>query len=289
MDWGRAKNILLVVLVATNIFLISVYGIRYEKSKENNSELYSYTVSQMEKNNINLACEIPEHPSKLPSLTVQYGKYDSDIVNKAIKSASDTDVRAQNDEDFVRIADDLVEECGLKTAGTAISQTVHEQDGAVVVEYENRYGSISLQECYMKVIFQDGKVSRLERRWVEPVEEGETKLEITEPATALLSFIDVIKNERAEANGQIVGAGSNIPMEKILPADTDNVPVKAASEDENNEEDEDTKTVTVQKLDLVYYVENSEIGRDILYDTAFPAWRIEYNDGKIKYISAFEQ
>ena len=54
-------------------------------------------------------------------------------------------------------------------------------------------------------------------------------------------------------------------------------------------DDAESETITVNKLDLVYYVENSKIDREILYDTAFPAWRIEYGDGEIKYISAFEQ
>lgn len=199
MDWGRAKNILLVVLVATNIFLISVYGIRYEQNKENNSELYSYTISQLEKNNILLNCAIPQHPSRLASLTVQYSRYDSSVVNKAVKTASAENPKAEDEEDFIQAADDLVEKCGLKTEGTSVEKTVHEEGGAVAVEYGNRYDNIPLQECYMKVVFQDGKIERLERKWMEPVEEGETKLEITEPATALLSFIDIVKQEK-EAN-----------------------------------------------------------------------------------------
>lgn len=283
MDWGRAKNILLVVLVATNIFLISVYGIRYEQNKENNSELYSYTISQLEKNNILLNCAIPQHPSRLASLTVQYSRYDSSVVNKAVKTASAENPKAEDEEDFIQAADDLVEKCGLKTEGTSVEKTVHEEGGAVAVEYGNRYDNIPLQECYMKVVFQDGKIERLERKWMEPVEEGETKLEITEPATALLSFIDIVKQEKSGESQQenaladVFQSGGDLSIGDLSSQGTDR-DAGAASE-----------TITVNKLDLVYYVENSRIDREILYDTAFPAWRIEYGDGEIKYISAFEQ
>lgn len=37
------------------------------------------------------------------------------------------------------------------------------------------------------------------------------------------------------------------------------------------------------------YADKNGVSENILYDTAFPAWRIEYNGGRIKYISAFEQ
>lgn len=283
MDWGRAKNILLVVLIATNIFLISVYGIRYEQSRENNSELYSYTISQLEKNNISLDCAIPEHPSRLTSLTIQYGRYDSSIVNKAVKKASEESLKIRDDEDFIQAADNLVEKCGLKTPGTSVAQTVHEENGAVTVEYENRYENIPLQECYMKVIFQDGKIERLERKWMEPVEEGETRLEITEPATALLSFIDIVKKER-EDGPQQANTLENVTQSEQYPQIRD-----LSSQETAKNTNTESEKITVNKLDLVYYVENGQIDREILYDTAFPAWRIEYGDGEIKYISAFEQ
>lgn len=49
------------------------------------------------------------------------------------------------------------------------------------------------------------------------------------------------------------------------------------------------ETVNVEKIELVYYADKNGVSENILYDTAFPAWRIEYNGGRIKYISAFEQ
>ena len=105
----------------------------------------------------------------------------------------------------------------------------------------------------MDVTFKDGIIMDLSRQWVKPVEEGSGKLVITEPVTALLSFIDIIGEERS--NGTLA----------------------------------DDDTVIVESIRLVYYVDKDSVSGNILYDTAFPSWRIEYNGGRIKYISAFEQ
>ena len=85
MDWGRAKNIILIVLLITNIFLIGVYGLRYGHSKESNSELYSYTIDKLKANQIELACDMPKSPGKIPALIVQYEEYDKNAVEKAIR------------------------------------------------------------------------------------------------------------------------------------------------------------------------------------------------------------
>lgn len=84
MDWGRAKNIILIVLLITNIFLIGVYGLRYGHSKESNSELYSYTIDKLKANQIELACDMTKSPGKIPALIVQYEEYDKNAVEKAI-------------------------------------------------------------------------------------------------------------------------------------------------------------------------------------------------------------
>ncbi len=268
MDWGRAKNIILVVLVVTNIFLISVYGIKYEQNKENNSELYRYTIEKLKENQIELDCEIPEKPERMPALTVRYEKYDSARINREVEAAGETDSVAGNGQEMREAADELIATCGLDTEGASVAETEENEDGSTTVRYGNYYHGIPLQECYMNVVFRDGKISRLERKWMEPVEEGKTRIEVTEPATALLRFIEIIGEERAEKkNGQTGGR-------------------EEAETASGNEKEE---TVTVSDMYLTYYVNGDEIRRNILYDTAFPAWCIEYGDGQIRYISAYEQ
>ncbi len=48
--------------------------------------------------------------------------------------------------------------------------------------------------------------------------------------------------------------------------------------------------ITIQKIELVYWLDTVNLGLEApISDTAFPAWKITYNDGKIIHIQAFEQ
>ena len=267
MDWGRAKNIILAVLVVTNIFLIAVYGLRYGHAKANNSELRSYTIDKLSENRIELECEIPEKPGKIPALSVRYEKYDSNTVERAIEEiqAADTESssgKPESKEAYEAAAAGFLDDCGLLPSG-GVTAEFTEEEGIAVVHFENSYDGIPLEECYMDVIFTDGIITDFRQQWVEPVEEGAAKLSITEPVTALLSFIDIVNEERRN------GAESpDDEAENALPVD---------------------QTVSVESICLVYYVDKESVGANVLYDTAFPAWRIEYNGGRIRYISAFEQ
>lgn len=252
MDWGKAKNVILIFLVITNIFLIGVYGARYREDKESSSELYSYTIEQLEANDIRMECDIPEKPDRIPTLTIQYEENPSEEkVIAAVMKIRDSEEAAESRAEYEEMAGIFLDECGVSLKDAALAGYEERDDGSVIVTYENHYGRIPLQECAMNVVFRDGYVSRLQRQWISAVEEGTAKLEITEPVTALLSFIDIVKSERNES----------VP-EKI---------------------------VEVEDIRLVYYADKSSVTESILYDTAFPAWQIRYDGGRIRYISAFEQ
>ena len=135
----------------------------------------------------------------------------------------------------------------------------------------------------MDVKFEDGIVAGIERQWIEPVEEGSAKLSITEPITALLGFIDIINDERQSRTD----SGGSLPPEDS--GDTAAEETSSGEESERGSEVSPEETVNVEKIELVYYADKNGVSENILYDTAFPAWRIEYNGGRIKYISAFEQ
>jgi hypothetical protein len=54
-----------------------------------------------------------------------------------------------------------------------------------------------------------------------------------------------------------------------------------------NQEDE---KITVQDISLVYWVDSSVFDTEYtVTDTAFPAWKITYNRGKVQYVLAWDQ
>ena len=55
-------------------------------------------------------------------------------------------------------------------------------------------------------------------------------------------------------------------------------------------ENKGSEKIYVKELSLVYWVDSSSFETESpVTDTAFPAWKISYNDDKIKYIPAWEQ
>jgi hypothetical protein len=50
-----------------------------------------------------------------------------------------------------------------------------------------------------------------------------------------------------------------------------------------------SEKVVIKDMYMVYWIDSYDVEADILYDTALPAWRIEYGNGKVKFISATTQ
>ncbi|MPN35901.1 hypothetical protein SDC9_183403 [bioreactor metagenome] len=48
--------------------------------------------------------------------------------------------------------------------------------------------------------------------------------------------------------------------------------------------------IYVQDISLVFWLDSSAFNAESpVTDTAFPAWKITYNDGKVRYVTAWEQ
>lgn len=241
MDWNKAKNIILIVLIFTNVFLLAVYcGTKKDGGKNSDSDVYKYTMNVLEENNIYYEGDIYSGTMKMYPLTVSYGKYDKNMVENAIKNSRRLSESDRNESGYKKLADELVEKCGFMSENTRFEKVVSEGTSAVVT-YENYYENTPVQECYMKVYFSDGKITDFDRKWMEVISEGETKIELTAQLSALLKFMTEI--------------------------DTD-------------------ERITVYDMDVVYWIDNYDVDGDVLYDTALPAWRISYNSGEVKYISA---
>ena len=87
MDWSKAKNLLIIAFILTNIFL--VYNIRSETLRHNDIQTagskYLDDVEQhLQDNGINIDTHIPEETVSLPMLVVKYKNFDSDKVAKTL-------------------------------------------------------------------------------------------------------------------------------------------------------------------------------------------------------------
>lgn len=244
MDWNKAKNIILIVLLLTNIFLIAAYGVKNSDNGENSdTDVYRYTMNVLEENNIFYKGAVYEGTLRIHPLTVSYGRYDSKIVSNAIRNTRKLSESERTSENYRNISDDFLEKCGFMSENVKFVSIESDSDSAVIT-YENYYKNRPVRECFMKVYFKDGSIADFDRKWMEVVSESESKIEVISQLSALLKFMT---------------------------------------------ETESDEKITVDDMYLVYWIDDYDLSGDILYDTALPAWCINYNNGRIKYISATVQ
>ncbi len=201
--------------------------------------------------------------------------------------------------------------------------------GSGRITFQGCYNDIELKECYIKVIFERGIITDIDYKWYIPVNERSTKQRLTDPAAAILSLISDNMENTLDDSEEIVDendldndAGSDYSNDEIGSGGEDsNNEVVSGGEDSNNEvdsggEDSDDEAGSgddlkdesgsgddaeaAQKrislkgreivgIKLVYYVDDSDMADEILYDTAFPAWEIILDNGSINYFFAFQQ
>jgi regulatory protein YycI of two-component signal transduction system YycFG len=325
MDWSKAKNIILIVLVITNIFLLGAIAVKNLEPEDADESISDYTLSILEENGITVECEVPEGIQKMHALTVSYGKYDTNIVKNAIDRAKALAVIERTEKGYAQAADSLVEKCGFMDDGTRRMSVKIDGDSAVVL-YKNFYKDVPLEECYMTVTFTDGKITDFDRKWMEPVSEGESRTEIMSPYSALLAFMQAAEADRAAAAKN--GADSLTDRAAAAKNGADSLTAGAAAAKNGadsltagaaaakNGADSltngaaaakpaageaaaagsgdaepaaaagSTSSITVEDMYIAYWIEDYDVEGDVLYDTALPAWCIVYNGGQTKYISA---
>lgn len=188
MDWSKAKNVILAVLVLTNLFLGAMYVMKhFQYESDSDDEVYEYTMNVLQENNIFFEGELIERPTRMHTLVVSYGKYDSGIVGNAIENSRSIAV-SSSDEKYMDAASDFLEKCGFMSENVQVSSVIH--DGMrTVVDYDNYYKDIPVEECWMKVVFENGKIVDFDRKWIEIVERSETKIEVISQMSALLMLM----------------------------------------------------------------------------------------------------
>lgn len=194
MNWSKAKNIIIVVLIFTNIFIISMTFLRYKNVQGDNTDIYQYTNEILNENNIYLECELPETVGRMHALTVSYGKYDSNMAKNVMNNTPKIPKEEQTEEGYKEAADKYIEKCNYMNDNVKVSSVEISEDKALVI-YRNYYREIPLEECYMKVSFENGEITDFDRKWMKPENEGGTRIDIMPPVSALLNFMTEIREE----------------------------------------------------------------------------------------------
>lgn len=253
MDWSKAKNILIVALIITNLFLLFMY---LEKNGEEQGIQGSKELSRMlESNNIHLKTEIPKQPEKTRVLELIYGSLEEGQV-AGLLADSQYSVGKGSLEDlkekYIESASNLTKACfgNIDLAYTSVApvKASEEEGNLVEVRFIQECEGIAIAGNPIVVTYKDGRPVDITRRYISSWEKSKKGVEVMTPEEALLIFI----SQKGEGK------------------------------------------IDVEKMNLVYWVGDSDIigkgqqENSFVSDTAFPAWRISYNGGKVKIIEAMK-
>lgn len=251
MDWTKAKTILIIALIVTDIFLIVTYGGRKDEEEFGNTEAL---IAVLESSNIYVdSGDIPDRHRNMPALAVEYKGVSQDEINALIES---TETAAADDSDgaYKEAAEDFVSYLGMMSEYIGGAKVVREPaenensgagGGEVKVVFGCEIDETKLDGSYMICTFSDRKVIDFDSYWLEPGEFSTKKQETISAAVALITYM---------------------------------------SEREEREE------VHISGIELVYWVNSASYdSMAAVTDTALPTWRITFDDGKTVHIEAFER
>lgn len=252
MDWTKAKTIVIVALLMTNIVFVGSYLFGFGQP-DVIEDVEKNTVDLLAQKNIYLETEIPEQSRKMAVLSVKYNKLKYDIETEVMKQQTPLLKNNPNKEDYVSISKEFIKTCGVYNE-TVEFQSFETKEGKSYVQFKNVYKGIPIEESYMNCIIEDGKVVDFQRKWFDPVAFGDTKKKVVSATTALVKFMT--KKEQEKENSQL-----------------------------------EPEAIYIEDISLVYWLYSYTFDGEVSTseDTAFPAWKITYNNGEKDYILAYQQ
>lgn len=76
MNWSRAKTILIIALVITNVFLLSVYHKNAKADADRIAESTASAIEYLESRGIEIDCEVPKNIETMPVITLSFSQGD---------------------------------------------------------------------------------------------------------------------------------------------------------------------------------------------------------------------
>ena len=187
MDWTKAKSILIVALIVTNLVLIAAYLIKNERV-EDTSEMQDATIKLLAEKNIFLKTVIPKEQPKMPKLTVQYDTINEDVINEQLKLQSPIGGAEPSDAALIDATSDFITSCGLMTENVTF-EGIDRLEDEINVTYKNYIDDIPVEESYIICTIKDGRITEFKRFWLDPVEVSSTEKKVIPATAALIKFM----------------------------------------------------------------------------------------------------
>ncbi|MDX9888251.1 MAG: two-component system regulatory protein YycI [Anaerovoracaceae bacterium] len=257
MDWSKAKTILILALLVTNIFLVATYGTMGVKDDPVTLD-QGTLIELLAARGVYLETQIPKHPKSMEVIAVEVVRSVDEEVSALLSSQGAPELFNVGDkfppEELLNIEEpdlasayvsasiNFITALGFMDETVKFSDLYLGQGDQILVEFQNIYGGVNLQESSIVCSFSQGSLVDMDALWLKPIATNRKKVALMEPAVALLALV-----------------GEKEAEEKLR----------------------------VKSIELAYWlnIEDSNL-EDTVTDTVFPAWCITYNEGEKIYFTA---
>lgn len=188
MDWTKAKSILIVALVVTNLILITTYFFQNERFEDDEKEMQDVTIKLLEEKNIFVKTDIPDGHPRMPKLTVQYDKMNEDVIEEQLADQKSLPDSEQTEEELISMTTDFIKKCDLMTENVTFERMERTGEDILVI-YKNYINEIAIEDSEIICTVRDGKITDFERYWLNPVEVNDIEKEVISADTALIKFM----------------------------------------------------------------------------------------------------
>jgi regulatory protein YycI of two-component signal transduction system YycFG len=189
LDWTKAKTILIIALLVSNVTIIVTYIFDLQ-SKENVDENLIREI--LEDANVIIETELPDYPKRMAVLYVQPEHEDRKAVMKVLEAQTRADISLSSESEIdanIEAANRIMKECGYLTKNTELSLPTYEKNGETLIKYRNVYDNIPIEESSIICAVKGGRVLSLEREWYSPVELHDKRGEIMGALEAMIMLL----------------------------------------------------------------------------------------------------
>jgi len=188
MDWTKAKSILILALVVTNLVLIATYFFQNERFEDDEKEMQDVTIKLLEEKNIFVEIDIPDEHPRMGKLTVQYDKMNEDVIEQQLDGQIALPDSELTDKKLISMTTEFIEKCDLMTENVTFKR-IERIGKDILVIYKNYINEIAIEDSIIICTIRDGKITEFERYWLNPLEVNDIEKETISADTALIKFM----------------------------------------------------------------------------------------------------
>ena len=188
MDWTKAKTILIVALIVTNLVLIATYLFQNNRFAGDEKEMQDVTVKLLEEKNIFVDADIPEGTHRMAKLTVQYDKMDEDVIQEQLDDQKLLPASEESDRSLMDRTEDFINKCGLMNDHVKF-EGIERKGKETRIIYKNYINDIAIEDSHIICTVKDGKLVDFDRYWLNPVEVSDIEKKVIPAAAALIKFM----------------------------------------------------------------------------------------------------